>query len=104
MASKALALPGGTSKEIVNTYHQSVREVVEELQKPENKAQADDVIGPYPQALGEEAGRVLRGAVKFDEDTFAWLQNWLGEQERSEERRVGKECVGTCRSRWSPSH
>src|SRR3546814_16453464 len=24
--------------------------------------------------------------------------------ERSEERRVGKECVGTCRSRWSPSH
>src|SRR3546814_19353399 len=22
---------------------------------------------------------------------------------RSEERRVGKECVGTCRSRWSPS-
>src|SRR3546814_1368654 len=23
---------------------------------------------------------------------------------RSEERRVGKECVITCRSRWSPSH
>src|SRR3546814_18905086 len=23
--------------------------------------------------------------------------------ERSEERRVGKECVSTCRSRWSPS-
>src|SRR3546814_2520587 len=23
---------------------------------------------------------------------------------RSEERRVGKECVSTCRSRWSPSH
>src|SRR3546814_11041910 len=25
-------------------------------------------------------------------------------QKRSEERRVGKECVSTCRSRWSPSH
>src|SRR3546814_21132463 len=24
--------------------------------------------------------------------------------DRSEERRVGKECVSTCRSRWSPSH
>src|SRR3546814_16100944 len=24
--------------------------------------------------------------------------------QRSEERRVGKECVSTCRSRWSPSH
>src|SRR3546814_4380645 len=23
---------------------------------------------------------------------------------RSEERRVGKECVSTCRSRWSPYH
>src|SRR3546814_4313939 len=27
--------------------------------------------------------------------------NYLG---RSEERRVGKECVSTCRSRWSPYH
>src|SRR3546814_4094502 len=25
-------------------------------------------------------------------------------RQRSEERRVGKECVSTCRSRWSPSH
>src|SRR3546814_1649752 len=25
-------------------------------------------------------------------------------QGRSEERRVGKECVSTCRSRWSPYH
>src|SRR3546814_6386446 len=24
--------------------------------------------------------------------------------ERSEERRIGKECVSTCRSRWSPYH
>src|SRR3546814_8471275 len=26
------------------------------------------------------------------------------EDVRSEERRVGKECVSTCRSRWSPYH
>src|SRR3546814_12745363 len=25
-------------------------------------------------------------------------------RKRSEERRVGKECVSTCRSRWSPYH
>src|SRR3546814_19187958 len=25
-------------------------------------------------------------------------------KDRSEERRVGKECVSTCRSRWSPYH
>src|SRR3546814_16482976 len=28
------------------------------------------------------------------------FEEW--EQMRSEERRVGKECVSTCRSRWSP--
>src|SRR3546814_16714255 len=27
-----------------------------------------------------------------------------GMDTRSEERRVGKECVSTCRSRWSPDH
>src|SRR3546814_13740208 len=32
---------------------------------------------------------------------FAVAQTRLG---RSEERRVGKECVSTCRSRWSPYH
>src|SRR3546814_15559820 len=30
--------------------------------------------------------------------------NETEEGERSEERRVGKECVSTCRSRWSPYH
>src|SRR3546814_19835068 len=33
---------------------------------------------------------------------MADLKVWA--QRRSEERRVGKECVSTCRSRWSPYH
>src|SRR3546814_13972025 len=37
-------------------------------------------------------------ACNFDPEVFP---NPL---ERSEERRVGKECVSTCRSRWSPYH
>src|SRR3546814_5409663 len=32
----------------------------------------------------------------------AYLPDGVGP--RSEERRVGKECVSTCRSRWSPYH
>src|SRR3546814_6133831 len=28
----------------------------------------------------------------------------ITDADRSEERRVGKECVSTCRSRWSPYH
>src|SRR3546814_13947112 len=31
----------------------------------------------------------------------AWKED---EVERSEESRAGKECVSTCRSRWSPYH
>src|SRR3546814_15668633 len=37
----------------------------------------------------------------------AELADWkleLAGDGRSEERRVGKECVSTCRSRWSPYH
>src|SRR3546814_8991981 len=35
-----------------------------------------------------------------------WVHHGMewDEEERSEERRVGKECVSTCRSRWSPYH
>src|SRR3546814_9970558 len=32
------------------------------------------------------------------------LARLLEQLVRSEERRVGKECVNTCRSRWSPYH
>src|SRR3546814_20157741 len=37
-----------------------------------------------------------------DYHRFARLLLRGGELDRSEERRVGKECVSTCRSRWSP--
>src|SRR3546814_1858857 len=48
---------------------------------------------------GEEyAAKVLRGGQKnLDIEDFV-------DPERSEERRVGKESVSTCRSRWSPDH
>ena len=38
-----------------------------------------------------------------DQQTF-WFKFWSVIESRSEERRVGKECVSTCRSRWSPYH
>src|SRR3546814_14571189 len=33
---------------------------------------------------------------------WPWYETLVGAWFRSEERRVGKECVSTCRSRWSP--
>src|SRR3546814_7908945 len=42
--------------------------------------------------------RRLGGSIKVDSIPDQ------GTTFRSEERRVGKECVSTCRSRWSPYH
>src|SRR3546814_18694170 len=36
-------------------------------------------------------------------DSVRKRMTYTGYLRRSEERRVGKECVGTCRSRWSPT-
>ena len=41
------------------------------------------------------------GAIDFTDST---INGGSLQSVRSEERRVGKECVGKCRSRWSPYH
>src|SRR3546814_9624633 len=56
----------------------------------------DAVVGPE---VGE-VGTRLRLFPGGEHGLFRVLSGiW-----RSEERRVGKECVSTCRSRWSPYH
>src|SRR3546814_2424791 len=52
---------------------------------------------------------VVQGAtVAMDDDGDFVVAREQGREvrsgNRSEERRVGKECVSTCRSRWSPYH
>src|SRR3546814_14797818 len=42
--------------------------------------------------------------VVDDEDVHSRQRPAHGVARRSEERRVGKECVSTCRSRWPPYH
>src|SRR3546814_1597119 len=52
----------------------------------------------------------LRGDIRdlpivlFDFDDPKAEAELFVQANRSEERRVGKECVSTCRSRWSPYH
>src|SRR3546814_1125699 len=50
-------------------------------------------IGDQIQLTGKARLQLVKAACNF----FQVLM-------RSEERRVGKECVSTCRSRWSPYH
>src|SRR3546814_17855720 len=53
--------------------------------------------------IGEMEGEI---SVEAFEDVILSWGHWgvLASIGRSEERRVGKECVSTCRSRWSPYH
>src|SRR3546814_12300954 len=68
---------------------------------------SSDLPGTTPQEI---APRKSDFSVRADEDRA--LTQRIGKcraptrhpSGRSEERRVGKECVSTCRSRWSPYH
>src|SRR3546814_20602097 len=46
-------------------------------------------------------GNVLLASLDYAFDP-AWVAHLADKTGRSEERRVGKECVSKCRSRWSP--
>src|SRR3546814_11053004 len=52
------------------------------------------------------AARAAKGREGFDAIGTAIASGDVetARKTRSEERRVGKECVSTCRSRWSPYH
>src|SRR3546814_16588684 len=44
------------------------------------------------------------GEAHRAEDRHQLVDRLAARMDRSEERRVGKACVSTCRSRWSPYH
>src|SRR3546814_13452077 len=60
-----------------------------------DKLKIDDVVGAVSAHLVAGIWGTLAVGI---------FSGGLGTQIRSEERRVGKECVSTCRSRWSPYH
>src|SRR3546814_21065550 len=70
---------------------------------------APDDAHPFSKWLDEEQAGVYRPehrpapGLPADDVESLLLAN-PGAKHRSEERRVGKECVRTCRSRWSPYH
>src|SRR3546814_17825793 len=84
VAEKAgIAKPG--SPIVFSRYAESILAIVDETAK----------------AAG--GGPVIRG-VAWDAAIYAGHLHYRDGKGRSEERRVGKEGVSTCRSRWSPYH
>src|SRR3546814_13516001 len=46
----------------------------------------------------------ISAPIRLRPDGCLFFEGRSRRLERSEERRVGKECVSACRSRWSPYH
>src|SRR3546814_19101800 len=74
------ALSATAADEVIEITHGGVDHAIEAVGRPQSAATAVKVL--------------RRGGTA----------TILGMMPRSEERRVGKECVSTCRSGWSPDH
>src|SRR3546814_13435890 len=72
-----------------NDVNQAVSQIHSEL--------PDGILEPQVMRVDISAGPITYFSVSAADMTLEQLS-------RSEERRVGKECVSTCRSRWAPYH
>src|SRR3546814_15573055 len=95
------------SSDLHQTAHDLERQGVDELLEAGREAQHP--LGQCPGEVVVEERRVLgEQFVHADHvqplDTAGGKAVKTVQADRSEERRVGKECVSTCRSRWSPYH
>src|SRR3546814_15999921 len=72
----------------------------------ERRSLGDDRLSDLPRVIGQKVDQEAElGKVHGlgDGRTIAAI-DLVEHQERSEERRVGQECVSTCRSRWAQYH
>src|SRR3546814_19327630 len=68
-----------------------------------DEAEEVTVVG-FLRRLCADLSRILDREIEVRGDEGAVPTILVQHIGRSEERRVGKECVSTCRFRWSPSH
>src|SRR3546814_17209358 len=62
-----------------------------------------DLIGLIPRVkIARDPSPLDRGRMRIGRDPLRQILLAIVAAPRSEERRVGKECVSKCRSRWSP--
>src|SRR3546814_17672567 len=92
----------GVDTMAVNTTPRAWRRNHERAQRTKHVRAA---LGLHPQLVAERENEIELW------DRYLAETRYIGEvgldagpRFRSEERRVGKECVSTCRSRWSPYH
>src|SRR3546814_16484677 len=65
-------------------------------------ADHDQSLRRIPGGVAQRLVAPLAGTGRRLGHLYPGLAGDRGDPQRSEERRVGEECVSTCRSRWSP--
>ena len=97
MANVIIAFPGASSQNVQTLVAQPAEQVLSQIQGIEHTY---SVARPGVAVLTVQ----FKVGVPRTEALVRLYDVLNANQERSEERRVGKECLTQCRSRWSPYH
>ena len=100
-ACEALLRPGHARAQPMTTIRRFVLRLVSFFRPGAAEADLSREIYSHLQLLEDEF--VSKGMPR-DEARLAARRAFGGVEQGSEERRVGKECLSVCRSRWSPYH
>ena len=74
MANKAIFLPTGTPKPVLDAWRTAVRKVLDD---PDFEKQASAVVEGYPQFIGDSARPIIREATSLSPESWAWIKNYL---------------------------
>jgi hypothetical protein len=73
-AQKAMFVPKGTPKDVVDTYTQAIERV---LKDAEFRKAAQEELGEYSQYTGERAVTLVTQATTIAPDAKQWVKDWL---------------------------
>jgi tripartite-type tricarboxylate transporter receptor subunit TctC len=74
MANKALMLPTGTPKPVLDAWQTAIRKVLDD---PEFEKHAAAVVEGYPQFIGEAARPIIKEATTFSPEAWGWIKEYL---------------------------
>ena len=85
--------PAGAKRKLTRAEKKEIAAIIQRAKgdgKPHTAQQTIPYVQMYPDGICKVSEKKYSKSIVFED--------------RSEERRVGKECLRLCRSRWSPYH